>query len=140
MEDVHARAPARNNNSIRADLVGIKQATCQDVTVTGRNAPVLALCRALIEAGHARVGSAQPGGEGPNAMSARAESASPRNNEVPDASKSYVTDGREAIGFVLARGRKGHEAFTVDEHSLGLFETAAKAANAVFDAAASERP
>jgi hypothetical protein len=31
-------------------------------------------------------------------------------------------------------------AFTVDEHSLGLFETAAKAANAVFDAAASERP
>ena len=28
MEDVHARAPARNNNSIRADLVGINQATC----------------------------------------------------------------------------------------------------------------
>jgi hypothetical protein len=52
MEDVHTRAPARNNNSIRADLVGINQATCQDVTVTGRNAPVLALCRALIEAGH----------------------------------------------------------------------------------------
>ena len=51
MEDVHTRAPARNNNFIRADLVGINQATCQDVTVTGRNAPVLALCRALIEAG-----------------------------------------------------------------------------------------
>jgi hypothetical protein len=51
---------------------------------------------------------------------------------------SYVTDGREAIGFVLARGRAGYEAFTVDERSLGLFETAAKAANAVFDAATNE--
>jgi hypothetical protein len=39
----------------------------------------------------------------------------------------------------LARGRAGYEAFTVDEHSLGLFETAAKAANAVFDSAANER-
>jgi hypothetical protein len=46
-----ASALARNNNSIRADLVGINQATCRGVTVTGRNAPV-ALCRALIEAGH----------------------------------------------------------------------------------------
>jgi hypothetical protein len=51
---------------------------------------------------------------------------------------AYVYDGRECVGLVLARGRKGHEAFTVDEHSLGLFETAAKAANAVFDAAANE--
>jgi Holliday junction resolvase len=39
MKEVHVRAPARNNNSIRADLVGINQATCQDITVTGRNAP-----------------------------------------------------------------------------------------------------
>jgi hypothetical protein len=50
----------------------------------------------------------------------------------------YVYDGCECVGFVRARGRKSHEAFTVDEHSLGLFETAAKAANAVFDAAANE--
>jgi hypothetical protein len=56
-----------------------------------------------------------------------------------EASMSYVTDGREAIGFVLARGRAGYEAFTVDERSLGLFETAAEAANAVFDSAANER-
>ena len=52
---------------------------------------------------------------------------------------SYVTNGREAIGFVLARGRAGYEAFTVDEQSLGLFETAAKAANAVFDAVTNGR-
>jgi len=44
----------------------------------------------------------------------------------------YVTDGREAIGFVLARGRSGFEAFDRDEHSLGLYRTAPAAANAVF--------
>jgi hypothetical protein len=59
---------------------------------------------------------------------------------VPPTPMHYVYDGRECVGFVLARARKGHEAFTVDEHSLGLFKTAAKAANAVFDAAAIERP
>jgi len=52
---------------------------------------------------------------------------------------SYVYDGKKCVGHVLARGRAGYEAFTVDEHSLGLFETAAKAANAVFDSAANER-
>ena len=55
-------------------------------------------------------------------------------------SMSYVTDGREAIGFVLARGRKGHEAFDREQRSLGLFKTAAAAASVVFNAAASERP
>jgi hypothetical protein len=51
---------------------------------------------------------------------------------------AYVTDGREAIGFVLARGRQGHEAFDREERSLGLYPTAAAAANAVFDAASNE--
>jgi hypothetical protein len=51
---------------------------------------------------------------------------------------SYVYDGRECRGFVLARGRLGFEAFDRDEHSLGLFKMAAQAANAVFDAASSE--
>jgi hypothetical protein len=37
---------------VRADIVGQTQATACGVTVTGRNAPVLALCRALLEAGH----------------------------------------------------------------------------------------
>jgi hypothetical protein len=37
---------------LRADLIGISQATCSGVTVSGRHAPVFSLCRALIEAGH----------------------------------------------------------------------------------------
>jgi len=44
----------------------------------------------------------------------------------------YVTDGREAIGFVLSSGRAGFEAFDREERSLGLFPTAPTAANAVF--------
>jgi len=55
-------------------------------------------------------------------------------------SMSYVYDGREAIGFVLARGRAGYEALDREQRSLGLFKTAAAAANVVFNAAASERP
>jgi hypothetical protein len=37
---------------IRADLIGQSQATACGITVSGRNTPVLALCRALIAAGH----------------------------------------------------------------------------------------
>lgn len=51
----------------------------------------------------------------------------------------YVYDGRTAIGIVLARGGAGFEGFDRDQHSLGLFKTAAAAANAVADAAANER-
>jgi hypothetical protein len=40
----------------------------------------------------------------------------------------YVSDGREACGFVVARGKSGYEAFATDETSLGLFESAAAAA------------
>jgi hypothetical protein len=40
------------NAPIRADLIGQSQASACGVIVPGRNAPVLALCRALIEAGH----------------------------------------------------------------------------------------
>jgi hypothetical protein len=38
--------------AIRAEIVGQDQATACGVTVSGRNAPALALCRALVEAGH----------------------------------------------------------------------------------------
>jgi hypothetical protein len=38
--------------TVRAEIIGQTQATACGVTVSGRNAPVLALCRALIEAGH----------------------------------------------------------------------------------------
>jgi hypothetical protein len=34
-----------------------------------------------------------------------------------------VYDGRQCVGFVLARGRRGYEAFTAGERSLGVFET-----------------
>jgi hypothetical protein len=44
-------------------------------------------------------------------------------------SMSYVTDGREAIGFVLARGRAGYEALDREQRSLGLSKTAAAAAS-----------
>ena len=37
---------------VRAEIVSQTQVTACGVTVTGRNAPVLALCRALIAAGH----------------------------------------------------------------------------------------
>ena len=51
---------------------------------------------------------------------------------------SYAYDGQQCIGFVLSRGRRGHEAFDREQRSLGLFETAAKAANALFDSASNE--
>jgi hypothetical protein len=37
---------------IRADIIGQNQATAAGITVSGRHAPILSLCRALIEAGH----------------------------------------------------------------------------------------
>jgi hypothetical protein len=46
---------------------------------------------------------------------------------------AFVTDGREAIGFVLNRGKAGFEAFNRAEQSLGVFPTAPAAANAIFD-------
>jgi hypothetical protein len=52
---------------------------------------------------------------------------------------TYVTDGREAIGFVLNRGRASHEGFNRHQQSLGSFRTAPEAANTVFDAADNER-
>jgi len=48
---------------------------------------------------------------------------------------SYIYDGRECLGFVLARGRAGFEAFDRQERSLGLYPAAPAAANAVCAAA-----
>jgi hypothetical protein len=42
-----------------------------------------------------------------------------------------VYDGTTCIGHVIARGKLGHEAFDATERSLGLFETAKQAANAL---------
>jgi hypothetical protein len=44
-----------------------------------------------------------------------------------------VYDGRECLGFILARGKLGFEAFTSDERSLGLFPTQREAADAISD-------
>src|SRR5262249_27078379 len=44
---------------------------------------------------------------------------------------SYVYDGRECLGFVLARGKVGFEALDREEHSLGIFSTQRKAATAI---------
>jgi hypothetical protein len=38
--------------AICADLIGDSQAIAAGITVSGRYCPVLALCRALVEAGH----------------------------------------------------------------------------------------
>jgi hypothetical protein len=39
--------------------------------------------------------------------------------------------GRDCAGFILSRGPKGFEAFTVEEKSLGLFPNQRDAADAV---------
>jgi hypothetical protein len=44
---------------------------------------------------------------------------------------SYVYDGRECLGFILARGKLGFEAVDRDERSLGFFQTRREAATAV---------
>jgi hypothetical protein len=44
---------------------------------------------------------------------------------------AYVYDGRDCLGFILARGKLGFEAFARDEHSLGLFKTQREAAAAL---------
>jgi hypothetical protein len=42
-----------------------------------------------------------------------------------------VFDGRECVGFILARGRAGYQAFTADEKSLGLYPSQKQAADAI---------
>jgi hypothetical protein len=44
---------------------------------------------------------------------------------------SYVYDGRECFGFILARGKLGFEAIDRDERSLGFFQTQREAATAI---------
>ena len=37
---------------------------------------------------------------------------------------SYVYDGQQYLGHVLARGKAGYEALDRDDKSIGIFETA----------------
>jgi hypothetical protein len=46
-----------------------------------------------------------------------------------------VYSGQQCIGFVLARGRRGYEAFDSGERSLGAFTTQGEAVDAVSAAA-----
>jgi hypothetical protein len=46
-----------------------------------------------------------------------------------------VYNGQRCMGFVLARGKRGYEAFDTDEKSLGIFPTMQAAADAVSAAA-----
>jgi hypothetical protein len=53
-DDLASRRVCRANGAVsplRANLGGVDQASCEDVSVSSRT-PVLALCRALIGAGH----------------------------------------------------------------------------------------
>ena len=54
------------------------------------------------------------------------------NNPAPMLS---VYSGRDCLGFILARGPRGFEAYDVDERSLGLFDNQRAAADAVINAA-----
>jgi hypothetical protein len=42
-----------------------------------------------------------------------------------------VCDGRECVGFILARGKTGYEAFDRDQRSVGTFKTQHEAAAAL---------
>jgi hypothetical protein len=44
-----------------------------------------------------------------------------------------VYAGQNCLGFILARGKTGFEAFTRDEQSLGMFGTQREAADAISD-------
>jgi hypothetical protein len=44
-----------------------------------------------------------------------------------------VFDGRELVGFILARGKSGFEALDHNEKSLGLFASQKEAATAVME-------
>src|SRR5262249_21184222 len=63
-------------------------------------------------------------GENPCGRPIMTGSASPMN---------HVYDGRDCVGFIVARGKLGVEAFDRAESSLGFFKTLGEAANAVVD-------
>jgi hypothetical protein len=44
---------------------------------------------------------------------------------------AYVFDGRQTVGHIISRGPRGFEAYDRDDKSVGIFATAAAAANAL---------
>jgi len=55
------------------------------------------------------------------------------NSEGKARPLSAVVYADKCCGFVLNRGRDGFEAFDIDEHSRGLFDTESAAVGAFFD-------
>ena len=52
---------------------------------------------------------------------------------------TYVSIYDNVVGFIINRGRQGHEGFDREQNSLGFFSTLIEAANAGTDAARNER-
>ena len=57
------------------------------------------------------------------------------NRSRTEQSKPMISiyDGRQCVGFVLARGRSGYEAFDGGERSVGMFKTKDAAINKLKD-------
>jgi hypothetical protein len=49
----------------------------------------------------------------------------------PQSALTSIYDGQRCVGFILQRGKLGHEAFTADDRSVGIFRTQHEAANAL---------
>ena len=58
----------------------------------------------------------------------------------PSPAMVSIYDGQQCVGFVLARGRQGFEAYDAGERSLGVFATATDAANALAAAVNNTNP
>jgi hypothetical protein len=52
-------------------------------------------------------------------------------NSLATAPLVYIYDGRECVGFILARGKTDYEAFDPNNNSVGIFETQPRATNAL---------
>jgi hypothetical protein len=46
---------------------------------------------------------------------------------------SYVYDGQQCLGHIIARGRSGFEAFDSEDRSLGLFASQKEAAAKIME-------
>jgi hypothetical protein len=44
---------------------------------------------------------------------------------------TLYASNRTCVGFIIGRGRQGYETYDAEERSLGVFATAAEAANAL---------
>jgi hypothetical protein len=59
--------------------------------------------------------------------------AAPSNSPALGTRNSWVSvyDGQRCLGHIISRGRDGHEAFDLDDKSVGIFPTQREAAAAL---------